>query len=393
LKGRFAFLVVASHPQTEAFKSISQLRRDEEFRLVLLSHHRLFDAQEGPAWQVLKDSVRWWLGKEDLFHLREPVRDVYDFFGRGQTLQTLVEACQKGRVMGLGGMARVGKTSLAWQVANRLPGAIVARIEAGELSQTGLYMTLRQTWLSQAGIRFHTWEPPSSEPLPEQPTGDQIQTDLEKIRASLLKQSPTAHVIAILDGLNGRNDSEEVETLRRAIAAMDRVSLISVFDTWPRPEPPFQVVPLCPFDAETSYNLIESLGLQMEREFDPPAQESLYQASGGHPLLLRQMASLTVIQAGGERREIDAALVNEMLAQSTSELDAPLSKLFSQFWDPLTLEERLAIRSAIGGDQVPTDGLLKELIAMGWLIQRDGRWQLFSQTLDRWLHTHRPVQA
>jgi hypothetical protein len=183
--------------------------------------------------------------------------------------------------------------------------------------------------------------------------------------------------------------TEEVEGLAQAVAATEGASLLGVFDAWPRHITSFQIFPLRPFELEASARLIESLAVQMELDFEQAAIERLHRASGGHPLILRQLASLAVAYKSGGNGRVDVTDVDTAVSQYVSQADSALSHL----WDSLTPEEQRALRMAIGAEPPLAGDPLDTLVDLGWLHQVDGRWQLFSQALERWLRAHRPAQA
>ena len=390
LGGRVVFLVVSGPPHVDAYRRIARLRRQEDLRIVLLSCGDMRHAADVEACRLrLNQNLKRVLGNQDLFRLDEPARNLLDFFGHGTVLEKLAAACREGQVVGLGGMAGVGKTSLAWQVMERLPQAIHAWIDLTDARDSGLYAVVRQKWLIGARLRFPQWEQPGLESLPEQPTVTQIQNDLTGIGESLRSQALPGHLAVVLDGLTGLEaGSQEILRLTQAIASTENVSLLGVFDTRPRDSALFRTSLLRLFEPATTARMIDSLAVQMALSFDPSAVERLHQASGGHPLLLRQLASLTVAQGSSSDGQIGATDVESTISQYVAQPDTELSYL----WDSLTEEEQQGLRSAIGARPSRSGEQFEALIKLGWLHKVDGRWQLFSHALERWLDSHPPAQ-
>ena len=390
LAGKIAYLIVGDHPEVETWQHIIDLGQEEDFRPVLLSYNRIrHTAEATTSSQMLTRSLERALGNVDLFQLHGPALDPLDFFGRETALQTLVEACRDGQVTGLAGMAKVGKTSLAWQVMDRLPGALVAWIDLNDAPTEGLYAALRQLWLDKARVRFSTWEPPRLAPPPERPTPAQIVADLGAIRDSLSGQAPATHLVAVLDGLPGLSGSEELGTLAQAVAEVEGGSLLGIFGARPKRVEAFRMLPVRPLEPRESAALVNSLAAQMALAFDPAATDRLHEVSGGHPLLLRQLASLAVAHEGGVDGRIAAADVDHAVTRYGAQPESVLSLL----WDSLTGGEQEALRSAISAGLPPADDVLTTLVELGWLKQVDGGWRLFSQALDGWLRSHLPPRG
>jgi len=390
LSGAAAFLVVSGAPCVEAYQRMARLRQEEDLCIVLFSHGSIRHVSGAAASrQQLNQGLRRVLGDRDLFGLDGPALDSLDFFGREAALQELVAGCQEGCVIGLGGMARVGKTSLVRQAVDRLPQAVVAWINCSNPPRAGLYATVRQAWLADARLRFPQWEQPRLEPFSERPTPVQIQDDLATIRESLRSLAPTVLLVVVLDGLTDSGvQTGEFDTLVQAIAPAADASLVGVFDAGPRHATSFQMLRLQPFEEATTAAMIDALAVQMELSVEPTAIEQLHLASGGHPLVLRQLTSLSIAQIDGSDRQVSTRDVEKAVSQYVSQPNPTLSHL----WESLSREEQQMLLSATDAEVLLPNDLLMQLRDMGWLCQVDGRWQLFSQVLDRWLHTHLPRQ-
>jgi photosystem II stability/assembly factor-like uncharacterized protein len=390
LSGKAAFLVVSGPPHVEAYQHIARLWHEEGLHIVPLPHGRMrHTADTTTSRRQINQSLRRALGNRDLFQLDSPTVDLLDFFGRETYIQELVDACRDGRVIGLGGMVGVGKTSLAQQVIDHLPQAIVAWIDLTAHPHSGLYAAVRQSWLTDARLRFPQWEWPQLVSLPEQPALAQIQNDLTTICESLCSQTPARLLAVVLDGLTDfEARSEAVATMTRAIALTEGTSLLGVFDAWPWHTASFQMYPLRPFGQETTATMVDSLAVQMELDFDSAAVEQLHLASGGHPLVLRQLASLAITPRRDSIRPIDIADVEKAISQYVSRPNPTLSRL----WVSLAEEEQRVLLSTTGTRPPPPNELTTLMTELGWLRQVDGQPQLFSQALMRWLDARRSSQ-
>jgi len=389
LAGRVAFLAESGLPCAEAYQCIALLRHEEDLGIVLFSHSSIRQLGDAAAFQQqLGRNLRRALGEKDLFWLESPALAPFDFFGRETAMLELLDCCRGGQIIGLGGMSRVGKTSLVRQAMNRLPQAVVAWIDWTTPPRAGLYTAVRQAWLADARLKFPQWEQPRLEPLPEQPAPTQIRDDLGTIRESLHGLTSECLTV-VLDGLAGSEiQAEEVGALVQAVALAPDAILVGVFEGWPEPESSFHMLPLRPFREATTAAMIDSLAAQMGVGFEPVAVEQLHLASGGHPLILRQLASLTMTQGGGSDWQMSTTDVEKAVAQYVSQPNPTLSHL----WNSLKDEEQQVLLAATKARLSPDNDVLTRLLEFGWLCPVDGRWRLFSQALERWLHPRLPQQ-
>jgi DNA-directed RNA polymerase specialized sigma24 family protein len=343
--------------------------------------------EAGASRQVLDRSLRRWLGDENLFEPTGPVRDPFDHYGREVVVEELAERCEEGRVTAVAGMAQVGKTSLLWQVVDRLPGALVAWLEPSGPPTWDLYRQLRRTWLDAAGRQSLAWR----QHLPDAPAGrltaEQIQEDLEGLCAALPVQEPAVHLVAVLDNVPAKvARSEVMEALAQAAAATEGASLLYVGPHPGLEETPNLVV-LKPFDNVGSAQLVRSLAIQMFLEFDAQAIERLHLLSGGHPLLLRQLAGMSITRKRGR----DPVRSEDVEAATAEYLTRPDSAL-RDLWESLAEREQETVHAALSTALAPPREILTPLERLGWLRDGEGQWTLFSEALERWLGARHPRQ-
>jgi photosystem II stability/assembly factor-like uncharacterized protein len=390
LASKIAFLVVTHCPPIEALREAADLRQTEDFRPVWLPYsHIRRTAETGDSRRVLDRSLRRSLGDQDLFALDHPARNPLDFFGRELHVQRLAENCENGRVAGLAGMAQVGKTSLLWQVMDRLPNALVARVQLDGPPTPALYGEVRRRWLAEARHLFPAWEQPRQSVPADPIAADQIAADLTALCDSLQEQGLTASLVALIDGLSDLQAGVEgLEPLAQAIAATPDASLVCVFSR-PARSDAFELHFLPPLERKESAGLVNALAAQMGFGFDQEATDRLHRASGGHPRLLRQLASRSVIQKRDTGSRVRVADVEQAIAWYIGRRESALSEL----WGSLTEEEQSIVLAA-GADKTPPDGdPLGQLESLGWLRPVDGGWELFSRALSRWLETHHPRRS
>ena len=373
LKGRIAILIVSGALDEGACQAVVSLRRQEDFRIVLLSHNGLRQATDPvTAQQVFKQSLRRALGNQDLFQVTASPLDALDFFGRERELDELAQACRTEKVIRVIGMPGVGKTSLVHRLLDQWPKAVVAW--AGPTPN--LYADIRQRWSVDARIKFPQWEPPHL----EQPAPEQIQADLIALSASLASYDAGANLVIVLDGLEDESEWETMRALEQAIRQVEGIRMIEISNTWPQSADSIPVWPLLPFKETNCARLISSLALQMELTLDV-AGVRLARDSGGHPLILRQLASLAVGQAKGGVEPVTAEHVERAVAQYASRHVATLEKL----WKSLAEGEQQIVRFVLDTQSLPLGDLPERLEKLGWLTQVSGKWQVFSPVVEQWV--------
>jgi hypothetical protein len=388
LSSRIAFLVVTCCPRLEDLRDMVHLRQQEGLRPVLLPYGQIRDvAEPRDSRQVLDRSLQRSLGDVDLFDLSTPAENPLDFWGRMDRVRTLMSLCKAGGVAGLAGMAGVGKTSLAWQVVHRLPNALIAWFDAGGPPLWTLYAALYEQWLEQAQMRFPAWEQPEQPPPSGRCTPTEIRDHLAVLRASLAEQDRAVHLAAVVDGLPGVAATwEPLAIPAQGIAETEGASLLCVFQH-PVEVQGIDPIHLKPLEQEEGEEMIHVLAAQMGFEFEPEAAKRLHELSGGHPLILRQLASRTVLENRAAGLQIQAASVEQAAAWYLSQSHSALRDL----WESLLEDEQRVVQAILAGE-IPQPGrplsLLQEL---GWLRAANGGWAVFSPALARWLEALLPT--
>jgi photosystem II stability/assembly factor-like uncharacterized protein len=378
-------VVVSGPPQVEAYRAIDRLRGEEDLHVALLTDASLRAARdEATAHHTLLQSLRRAFGRVDLFQLDEPAVDMLDFFGREDVLKRIGDDCRTGQVMALRGMVGLGKTSLARQILGRSPNAVVALIDLPDHATSGVYHQVRQAWLADARLKFPRWEQLQLDLPPEQPGSEQISAEIAAIGDSLFDQTPTTHLLVVADELADFHlASADMQSLVGAVASTPNVGLLAVCGPSIRDVDSFQRVhTLQPFRRETSVQMITALAIQMGLKFEEDAIERLHQTSGGHPLILRQLAHLAQTSRAGAERLVGLTHVDQAISQYPSRYDQTLKGL----WDSLTEAEQEAVRLAASLRLSPTGEVAIRLAELGWLEKVNDQWRAFSSLVESWLN-------
>ncbi|MBM3238430.1 AAA family ATPase [Candidatus Poribacteria bacterium] len=80
------------------------------------------------------DTIKLWKGETDLFGLSTPIRDPLWFFGREKVIDEIQEYIQSLQFVGIWGVRKVGKTSLLYQLMQKLRNDVHAYVDLQSVS-------------------------------------------------------------------------------------------------------------------------------------------------------------------------------------------------------------------------------------------------------------------
>jgi DNA polymerase III delta subunit len=189
-------------------------------------------------------------------------------------------------------------------------------------------------------------------------------------------------LLVIADGLDDLPTDSELTTLAAALSQVTRASMLMIFDPAPRRALPYPLFTMRPLEPSDTARLVHSLSGRMALEVDQEAEQQLAEASGGHPLILRELAGLaTLARCKLDRRvtgeDVQSAEVVYLQRSESALVDLARS---------LAPEQRAAIQQAMTGHP-SRNGEVERLQALGWLCTRNGRLDCFSAVLSRSLET------
>lgn len=340
-----AFVVVTELPTLDA---LQQLRAwQNQVRLILLSAYTVRSAlREHSALRDLDLLIQQERGKADLYDIRTPIVDPLDFYGRQQALAALETAWGQTPWVDLGGLPGVGKTSFLWHLKETLPNPVVA------------YADLAYGWQGEALFQEQLLADLSSDLrlkysiFVAAPPGA-----FEARLAALLQAVParsTPRIVLLLDGAAAANVEQQptLERLRHLAESQPGLALVV---TWQ--DPTVAGVTwrsLGPLNAEESAALLTTSGIQLGLEFTPDSLAAIYQETGGHPRLLRQLGSALL-------RQIPDRPPTEQVTVTAARVEAALPDYrlvrdgyFADLWRWWTPEQQATLRTwstSTGEDQ------------------------------------------
>jgi hypothetical protein len=259
----------------------------------------------------------------DLYYETTPVSGDR-FFGRRPLLQSLRTDIRDGRVAGVFGLRKAGKTSVLSEL-KRLVDSDSAIFLLRDLESLPsppddpipeLIADLRLDFLRALGSRSASVEPLRD--LPDSPTPGDLRRALQQLLPQVQHQGIS--VTLALDEIEylvpaDRIDIEEGEMpsiaqflgVLRSLAQENEnftflvsgltSALIGSGRLYGRPNPLFswaKIYFLSPFSKAEADELAQSVGLRMGVRLEPGALDALYEATGGHAFLYRHLASSVV---------------------------------------------------------------------------------------------------
>lgn len=269
--------------------------------------------------RLLRDHVY----ARDLFYETTPVRGD-KFFGRKALLQELKDDIGNQRVSGIFGLRKSGKTSVLQQVGDLLSSrslatvfvdlevlpsppedpteafikTVASRIRAKLRDSTGVSMTLKRVL--------------------EEPTPDALREGMESVLETLAKDGTS--LVLLLDEIEFLTPTDQTDIAEGPFAGVAQTlgvlrSLVQGTDNFTfllsgltndilesgrlygRPNPLFSWAKaryVGPFSSSEANELATAIGARMGIEIEPGALRALYDGSGGHAYLYRNLASAVV---------------------------------------------------------------------------------------------------
>lgn len=282
--------------------------------------------------------IRDYIYSRDLFYETTPVRGDR-FFGRRVLLQSLRDDVKQQRVAGLFGLRKAGKTSVLMQLSDNVSNpslvTILLDLEAfpappedptpdilAELRRKLVYEFTERMLRTQELVDL-------VEPFTIAEFKTALQTLLRKVERDGVR------VLLMMDEIEYLTPSDKVDisegnmpqiaqllgALRSLVQETDSFTFIlsgltsAIVENgrlYGRPNPLFSWAKsyyLAPFDRSEADELAMSVGGKMGIEIDEAALEALYEASGGHAFLYRNLSStvVTTLPVDVYRRRIKRA--------------------------------------------------------------------------------------
>jgi hypothetical protein len=324
-----AFVLIDKAVENDALAQMCILRGDGFNTLPLpvtvINEHREVAGEGLPASTVLNVKLERYLAQgEDPYNEVQPVYEPLDFYGREVLALDLIGRLMRGRVIGLFGLRKMGKSSLTRYMQAKMP-CPTAWIDLQRDSETlGVLDRILKQWQQSTKLKdgYEALDLSEVQLNPQAPTVSFVRgvtSALEKF----LAVKPDARLAIFLDEIEVIVPrSEAAEDLQRYLPLMRMLRgiiqenaclsvLVSGLDNavnqknlWGREQNPFyllcDMVYLPPLLPDDLIYMVTNLGLQVGLEYSTEAAAFIAAASGGHPLFARKLCS-TAYQACGRK--------------------------------------------------------------------------------------------
>lgn len=347
------FAIIDQRPTDDGWAQIGTLRMSG-FKLLPFSNTLINEGlRRGQERTRLRTEIKERLGDDyDPYDVRNPVAGAFSFFGREALVETLWRRIADGRPVGIFGLRKLGKSSLLSALRDRaeFPVAVVNLQSLGRNRLHGLYERILRYWGQWVQARYDelAWHPPTIDK--NDPTDEFVAATLDLLE-QLKDVQKEARLGIFLDEVEivvPRRDGSGpslthylrlFRTLRGLVDEDGRVSLvvaslnpaINRINVWDGEQNPtfslFQEINLPPLTQAHSEQMVRNIGAQIGLVYSEKSLAAIYELSGGHPFLARQLCSLLY-----SRRKRQAGRIEE------SEIPATVQRFIN---DPATGDKLL----------------------------------------------------
>jgi hypothetical protein len=267
--------------------------------------------------------IRDYVYSRDLFYETTPVRGS-KFFGRRALLRTLRDDIKNQRVTGLFGLRKAGKTSVLMQLSDDMKETNLITVLMDLEAFPSPPMDPTPDILSELRIKLilelkqHGIDTQEISRLPRKPGIVEMKMALQTLLRKV--ESDGIRILLMLDEIEYLTPSDQIDVAEGNMPQVAQLlgALRSIVQESPnftfilsgltstiieggrlygRPNPLFSWAKahyLAPFDKTEADELARSVGFKMGIEIEDGALEALFDASGGHAFLYRNLASTVV---------------------------------------------------------------------------------------------------
>lgn len=322
IEGRLAVYVIVQYPTAGDLFQIFAVRSHEKLTIVPLPRSLVLQARlDGNAAAVLQGQIEQYTGQTDLFAINTAVSDVLSFFGRTALLEELQRRLTTGQSVMVSGVRKAGKSSLLGRLREACgwPMAVVD-LQGYSRGLPFIYDEALDGWRTVVTVQWPGVALPAGwGHLPEGDSASKAQAFRQAVGEllALLDNQPNRPGLLLLldemDILLSESDYADFAGTLRSVAegtrARGRFALLMAgltpflnrVDRLHELRNPFysffRELSMPPLEAEDVETMLLSLGGQMGVGFEPEARQLLKDVGGGHPFLIRQLASRAI----GER--------------------------------------------------------------------------------------------
>ncbi len=326
---RIGLLFYAEPPDTATLLELTRVRLRDHFIVIPipLAEVALMVSEPSSCAGCLAKYIDRYLPGANLFDDRGALGDTMAFFGRTELISQLRTELLRGESIGVFGLRKSGKTSILLQVSYILRQQPIVHIDLqvfGGKKRFGveIFNAILQRLVTLAENRALT-PIPTVVYLDSQCSAAEGSTDflrlLDQMADVLSQVGYGMPIVCLIDEIerilpNTYHQREYVEEFNafwgalRAFSQRDRRLSLLIADVhpdcnrinqWPHAGVPtnpvfsyFKEVHIEPFSKDQTITMIDNIGKLMGRTYEHDTLVGISEASGGHPFLARQLASL-----------------------------------------------------------------------------------------------------
>jgi tetratricopeptide (TPR) repeat protein len=430
----FSFVLSPIRPRQDVFAVIYALITEEEpLRIIPLEAAPLKQAIiDLRCRDTLDQLLRLWVGQGDLFDVHSPIADASTFFGRGQYLHRLTSKINRAENFAVFGLRKVGKTSLIFQLRENLSRILVAYVDLQSIASRRcdeVYFRLASALKGELRVKYPEAPPLTSclldyDPRRTYPTvASDFHSDLLKIRELMESNGTPARVLLLLDEIEllvpqgqtaGFVGYDDFLRQIRGLFQQERFVLSSVVGADPtvcrtgkwgdRDNPVFQYydeVFLMPLERAECDEMVQGIGEVMGISFDEASLYSIYEESGGHPYVARQLCSRIISRFQARPLQVTSNMVEEgvddYVAQRpdyfvgifrgyvSSDARRILEVAAASQENEVSRQELLSLSGKTGLDFTALEKALQDLEVFNLMTRDKDRYQIKIRLLRRWI--------
>jgi hypothetical protein len=309
---------------------------------------------EQACYELLTNALHRDSNHSDPFREMKLIQSSSDFFGRERQKNDLTKLILEGKMVGLYGIHKIGKSSLLKQIFKHL-SVNACHITSVEIEMTAMIKrssTLYREILHKLG-----------QELPEPITTEQFQKELSALQKKKQRDDPRHQVLVILDEYPyllpgkaaklGMTNFLEVLGLFKLLhqegwfhfLPCGRTTALSRTACWEEGENPLIGMIhehfLGPLTRDEMEELMRVQGYKAELEFSSEALECIWLLTGGHPCFTRTLGSHILEIAKSSSSEITPNIVDQAAERYLDKESDLLRKIYR---DELEEEEERIVR-------------------------------------------------
>lgn len=293
--------------------------------IIQIDHNELKKMLEGDPYNNLLNHVSKYIEQNDLYDKRTPISDVRTFFGRETLLLNLSKRLNKGSHIGIFGLRKIGKTSLLYRLADNFPTDLVAVIDIEYIAIKDckyIYNEIIKKLIQDVYKKYpQTIFPKEINLLDDTKISistDEVATLFKSDIDLILKTISNCKILIFLDEADLIAPYENTEKfsgnldffrmIRGLSQSSNRVfSIISspssdmcTSSKWNGNDNPiFQMYSedyIGNFPQNELNEMVVEIGKKMALTFNKESLETIFNYSGGHPYITRQLCSVIATQ-------------------------------------------------------------------------------------------------